>query len=64
MPSLPQAFAQNGLLPPTVRARSERGMPERNCLDTFYNKLQRPSRTRVTTDLRKSEKKKEMRQTG
>ena len=39
-------------------------MLERNRLDTFYNKLQAPFRTRITADLSKSGKKKEMRQTG
>jgi len=36
-------------------------MLERNRLDTFYNKLQAPFRTRITADLSKSGKKKETR---
>jgi hypothetical protein len=53
-------FAENGLPQPATLARGERGMLERNRLDTFYSELQTPFRTRVTAELSKSEKKKEM----
>jgi len=49
VPSLPQVLAENGLPRVAPLSKGERGMLDRQKLDTFYRELQTPSRIEANT---------------